>query len=148
VKYFFDIPVYRIPMDQYNRERDAYIEAKANQNEVIRNHLWHTYGGCWQYNEIIGYIRLYFLGSQVRGEYFGVNKKSIVRTRTRTFEHLSHKLAPEVEISHPITRASVLAAVRQYLEDCKKELPRRHIDTEQFEVIAKHINWRELFLQE
>lgn len=147
MKYFFDVPVYRIPEGQYNRERDAYIEANLNQNADIRDHFWRSYGGCWQFNEIIGYIRLHFLGSQVRGEYFGVNKKRIVRTRTRTFEHLTHKLAPEVDILQPLTSESILAAVREYLENCKKELPLRHIDTVLFEVIAEHVDWRALYLK-
>jgi hypothetical protein len=147
VKYFFDVPVYRIPAVQYNRERDAYIEANLNQNAGIRDHLWNSYGGCWQFNEIIGYIRLHFVGTQVRGEYFGVNGKRIVRTRTLTFAHLTHKLVPEVEIAHPITSASILAAVKVYLDNCKKELPRRYIDTELFEAIANHLDWHALYLK-
>lgn len=167
VNYVFDIPVYRISEDKYNRERDAYIEeelfqkdspyvdvlrthdkADPSRNVAIRDHLWRFYGGCWQFNEIIGYIRLHFLGSQVRGEYFGVNKKRIVRTRKRTIEYQTWKLAPEVEIPQPLTSAGVLTAIREYLEDCKKELPRRFIDTELFDVIAEHVDWRALYLQQ
>lgn len=167
MKYFFDVPIYRISESQYYRERDAYIEgelfpkdspyvdvlraadkADPSRNVAISDHFRRSYGGCWQFNEIIGYIRLHFLGSQVRGEYYGVNKKRIVRTRTKTLEYRTWKLAPEVEVPQPITREGVLAAVREYLEDCKKELPKRYIDTEQFDVIAKHVDWRALYLKQ
>ena len=39
------------------------------------------FGGAWKYNEIIGYIRLHFLGNQIRGEYWGVKAMCQVRTR-------------------------------------------------------------------
>jgi hypothetical protein len=123
------------------RQKDA-----ADQNHYIaaRDILQRSYGGCWLYNEIIGYIRLHFLGSQVRGEYFGVNKKRIVRTRTKTFEYLSWKLAPEINIPHPYTNEGIYRAILEYLTACRKELPGRHVETERFEVVGSHIDWRSI----
>lgn len=166
VKYFFDIPVYRLSSDRYYQERDEYIDkvlfpkdspyseelrardkADPNQNIVIRDHIQRSYGGCWEFNEIIGYIRLHFLGSQIRGEYFGVNKKRIVRTRTKTLEYKTWKLAPEIEIPYPPTQAGILKAIRDYIQDCKKELSNRYIDDSMFETLAENVNWVALFKQ-
>ena len=166
VKYFFDIPVYRITEDKYNSECEAYIDemlfpkdsphieqlraldkADPTRNMVLRGNYWHSYGGCWQFNEVIGYIRLHFLGSQVRGEYFSVNKSRIVRTRNRTLENRTNKLAPEMEIPQPITSEGIFATVSEYLVECKKALPRRYIETEQFNAIAKHLDWNALYFQ-
>lgn len=77
-RYFFDVPVYRLPEERYYRERDKSIEsaiypegspsneamrakeaADPNHNIAFRDHLQRTYGGCWRFNEIIGYIRLH-----------------------------------------------------------------------------------------
>jgi hypothetical protein len=165
VRYFFDVPVYRLLEDRYYREREAHIDrvmyppalphsaaqrakdmADPSRSTGFRDHLERSYGGCWRFNEVVGYIRLHFLGSQVRGEYYGLNRKRVVRTRTRTLEYRTWKLAPEVDISFPITSKRVRHAISQYLEACRTELPGRHIDTELFEAMAKHVNWRKLFL--
>jgi hypothetical protein len=147
---FLDVPVYRLPLDEYDRQQKAYIdgildEPVLRKNTAFEHHLWTIYGGCWLFNEIIGYIRLHFLGSQVRGEYFAVDRKRIVRTRHKQLRYVTHKLAPEVDIEVPITDATIEAAVRQYLQDCERELPKRHVDLKVFEVLAPHIRWYELW---
>jgi len=163
MKRFFDVPVYRLSREEYYRLRDAFVEkalfpnipgvelsrardaANPSENVRVRGILERSYGGMWEYNEIIGYIRLHFLGSQVRGEYFAVAKARIVRTRTKTLEFRSWKLVPEIEIPQPFTSAEILATVREYLRQCQLEVPRRHVDTEMFESIAPHVDWLALY---
>ncbi len=163
-RYFFDVPVYRLPEDKYYHERDKYIEGviyphgspsndamRANEvadphyNAAFQDHLQREYGGCWRFNEIVGYIRLHFLGTQVRGEYYGVRKQRIVRTRTKILEYQTWKLAPEIDIHSPFTNEGIYETVRTYISDCRKELPGRHIDVELFELVGKHIDWCSLF---
>ena len=163
-RYFFDLPVYRLPRDKYYEDRNAYIEnalffpgssdeaylrqrdkADPHRNDAHRDHLERSYGGCWEFNEIIGYIRLHFLGSQVRGEYFAVAKQRIVRTRTKTLEYRTWKLAPEIDIEPPFGTAEVLSAIRQYIDDCKDEVPKRYIDTSIFDTLAPHVDWGALY---
>lgn len=158
--YFCDLPVYRLPEERYYAERDTFIDQiifrsgspdeailrqrerrDPNVNDGIRDHLQKTYGGCWRFNEVIGQIRLHFLGTQVRGEYFAVGKQRIVRTRTKTFEYRTWKLAPEIDIAAPYGNSEVLGAIRQYIADCQRELPKRFIDTSMFEALATHFNW-------
>jgi len=98
--FFFDVPVYRLGEDNYYSELNDYIQnrmypsgyARENEEFFIRNpdqktqhenHIRETYGGAWNYNEIVGFIRLHFVGSQIRGEYWGVNAKRICRTRRK-----------------------------------------------------------------
>lgn len=159
---FLDVPVYRLGEAEYYRQRDefaakriepmlrAFGEEAADPKhkpmiDSARAHLIDVFGGCWRFNEIVGYIRLYFLGSQIRGEYFAVAKKRLVRSRTKRFDWRSHKLAGEVDIEHPITESSILTAIRKYLVRCQRELPRRTIDAEAFDVLAHHIRWRDLW---
>ena len=159
-EYFADIPVYRLPREKYYADRQSYVDSVVYQigtteehflrererddpsrNIGIRTHLEKSYGGPWEFNEIIGYIRLHFLGTQVRGEYFASTKKRIVRTRTRTLEWITWKLAPEVDIDPPYGKEEILRAIRQYVCDCKRKLPRRHVDDELFERVAPHVDW-------
>jgi hypothetical protein len=163
-RYFFDLPVYRLSSDEYYAARSTYIDnaifrpgtpdepyfrqrEKVNPgcHDTFRDHLERSYGGCWDFIEIIGYIRLHFLGNQVRGEYFAVARKRIVRTRTKTLEFQTWTLAPEVDIEHPCGSVEVLAAVQQYIRDCGRKLPKRLIDTTQFDKLAPHINWGSLY---
>lgn len=163
-RYFFDVPVYRLSEERYYRERDKFIEnavypedspfnetmrakeaAYPNHNIAFRDHLQRSYGGCWRFNEIIGYIRLYFLGSQVRGEYYGVRKQRVVRTRTKTLEHQTWKLVPEVDVPYPQTNEQIFETVCEYLKSCRKELPGRYVETELFELVGKHIDWCSLY---
>jgi len=161
--YFHDLPVYRLPREDYYKARDEYVEnalfppgtrqaesfrsmAITNPDSLVawRSRLQDSYGGCWEFNEIIGYIRLHFLGTQVRGEYFGSSKKRIVRTRKKLLEYRTWKLAPEVFIESPQGNGEIVAAVREYIEDCRRELPRRYIDASMFEAMALYINWAAL----
>jgi hypothetical protein len=163
-RYFFDLPVYRLQRDKYYEARNKYIEdalflagstdeellrqrnrADPSRNGAFRDHLERTYGGCWEFNEIIGYIRLHFLGSQVRGSYFAVAKQRIFRTRTKTLEFRTLKLVPEIDIENPYGKTEVLSAVREYINNCKRELPNRHIDTSKFDILAPHIDWEALY---
>jgi hypothetical protein len=151
--YFFDLPVYRLTQEAYDKEFDRYFDKHTGAfardlyqrdpkaKERARMMLWGGFGGSWKYNEIIGHIRLHFLGGQVRGEYFAVSKKVIRRSRSKQLEFQTWKLAPEVDIEVPYGRNEILAAVRQYIEDCKREVRRRYIDTELFERIAEHMDW-------
>lgn len=166
LKYFFDVPVYRVDEDSYYRNREEFIEqtlypgdskfsselrrlheTEPRMAEAARTRLAESYGGAWKFNEIVGYIRLHFLGTQVRGEYHGIFKRRIVKTRTKTFEFINWKLVSEVEIPIPITDDGIFGAVLRYIEDCKKELPRRHIDATLLAAVGKHVRWSELFLE-
>lgn len=162
-RYFYDVPVYRIAEDRYLeelirhtekvlfpaddplsatlRERDRLNPA---ENEQLRAHIAFKYGGCWQYNEIVGYIRLFFLGSQIRGEYFGISQKRAIRTRHKVFVLKSLKLAPEREIPSGASNESIFEFVLQYLSDCRAELPQRHIGSRLLEEVGPHINWQVL----
>ena len=98
------MPVYRLSRERYYKDMDKYINKnmysgspnhrkmteefyrrEPSQKLAQEDRLRKSYGGAWEYNEIIGYIRLYFFGTQIRGEYWGVNAKKIVRTRKKSF---------------------------------------------------------------
>lgn len=123
-QYIFDISVYRLPEDAYSSEWADYFAKNTHSNSLlpsmVRNaggsngecnlhsHLETECGGCWSLNEIIGYIRLYFLVSQVRGEYYEVNKKRVYRTGRKTLKYKFYKIASESTFLHPVTMRECL----------------------------------------
>jgi len=120
-------------------------EYQRKVNQTLR-----AFGAAWQFNEIVGYVRLHFVGTQIRGEYAGPNRTRIVRSRSRSWaiESQTWKLAPEVEIGLPISKDTITTAIRRYVADCRRELPRRYIDTEVFETLLPHIDWVSVFSTE
>lgn len=156
--HFFDIPVYRLKEEQYYAERDAYIQSTMypspmhkqfldrNPEHKIRNQAYFEkkFGGAWCYNEIIGWIELYLLGSQIRGEFWQVDVKRIVRSRKKTFEWQTHKLAPEIEIPYKAKNTEIFDLINKYLLNCQKELKNRYLDTGKFSILGPHIDWRSL----
>lgn len=162
-RYFYDVPVYRLEEERYVDDLNRHIEStlfpdsdplsstlrerdrlNPSENSSFRDHIADKYGGCWLYNEIVGYIRLFFLGSQVRGEYFAISQRRAFRTRHKTFVLKSLKLAPERQIPNTTANLSIFEAVLQYINDCRKELPRRHIDSRLLEAVGPHVDWQAL----
>jgi hypothetical protein len=166
VKYFHDLPVYRLPAGDYYSARGKFIDEtmypkdnpysdhtrdqhKKNPSTKVafEDHLSRIYGGVWRYNEIIGYVRLHFLGSQIRGEYYGVGSKRIVRTRKKILEYKTWKLAPEIDIPSNSTNKQIFELVIKYVNSCRKELKKRYIDSELLEIIGQYVDWRRLWLE-
>ncbi|MBD1388317.1 hypothetical protein IC617_02655 [Neiella sp. HB171785] len=151
--YFIVIPVYRLPEDKYYSEMNKDFEKlvsstwdedfRKNNPDLVEN--WKrshrsSYGGDWEFNEIIGHIKLFFMGSQVRGEYWSTKPRRKVKTRKKEFEFKAHKLAAESEIWDK-TNSGILSAIEEYLSRCERELKNRHIDLREFEALKAHIDW-------
>jgi hypothetical protein len=155
VRYFFDLPVYRLPESDYVEDQDRYVEEQidraggttrdADIQRGIREHARKSYGGPWRYNEVIGYIRLHFLGSQIRGDYFVVQAKRIVKTRRKIFWKVSHKCASEIEIPRDATSDAIFGVIHSYVDRCRQELGGRCIDDSDLTTLGKYIDWRGLY---
>ena len=163
--YFFDVPVYQIEEKKYYSERDRWVDqilfppndpysSVRREKELqdprslvgSRDHLERSFGGCWRYNEIIGYIRLHFLGSQIRGEYYGVQKRRIVRTRRKILEYQAWKLAPEIDIPPKSKSSEILNLIVEYINDCRNELKGRFVDSRILDAIGPYVDWRGIWI--
>ncbi|SFU41167.1 hypothetical protein SAMN04488527_10291 [Aliiroseovarius crassostreae] len=101
--------------------------------------------GPWQFNEIIGYIRLHFLGTQIRGEYFSAEKKRNPVSRKKVFTFRTHKLAPEHTLwkTGDLTNQEIWEAICEYVSDCQRELMKgRYIDDSVLRELGPFIDWR------
>ena len=163
-KFFCTLPVYRVTEEKYYKDREKYLEESLylgcdteltrqffaenpSQKTMAEEHLIFKYGGPWEFNEVIGYIKLHFVGTQIRGEYWSVEAKKIVRTRKKIFKYRTHKLATEksVDIS---SNSNIYDTVVNYIESCKKELKGRYVDDSLFLTTGKFIDWKSLINSE
>src|SRR3954468_6324633 len=95
-QYFLDLPIYRLSLDQHTAELEAAkkkslapLEAHkktAPESYKIAERWFDQYDWYpWRYNEVIGWLRLYALGSQIRGELWWVKAKRISRGMRKSF---------------------------------------------------------------
>jgi len=163
--YFLELPVYRLPEDEYYEKRSTDIDAAmkkfvspitpsspsiakrlAGREDKIREHRRNTSGGAWRYNEIIGYVRLHLLGTQIRGEYWRDIAKAIMNTgKKRILGLRAYKLAPETELPTAGSNNEIYFAILEHVDDCRKELKKRYLDAEQLTTIGPYVDWRALF---
>jgi hypothetical protein len=157
---FLDLPVYRLSQDDYFRQRLEFVEkmidragGRERDPDIVRQIERHSslqFGGQWIYNEIIGFIGLYFDGHQVLGKYFEVTAKRIVRTRRKIFEYKTHKLAAEISMpfqpGEPFdpTNEEIFDVVQQYVERCREALPNRWIEDAQLLKLGPFLDWKRL----
>lgn len=159
-KKFFDVPVYRLNADTYYAQKEEKIEKELSHTwrnfsppaEVLENdresreRYFEEKYGSWEFNEIIGYIRLYFFGTQVRGEYYSAEGKRVSLGRHRVFKFKAWNLGVEKQIWGNPSNAEIYTAIDQYLDRCQKELRHgRHIDRRHLDTLGPHINWRAFF---
>lgn len=154
-KYFFELPVYRLSEKDYEKEEDTFLLKYYNEvhlrNGRVNSSISYEefkeksmlYRDIWQYNEIIGYIKLYILGSQIRGEYYQHKTSRIRKTRTKHFKFLTLKLVSESNLSNK-TNEEIYNIILKYIEDCNLELQKRYIDIKYFKQIGKFVDWNNL----
>ena len=149
-----DVPVYRLSPEQH----EAALEKAADRfvgdimdNPSVPHHMVnserqrfrHEKAAPWLFNEVVGWVRVYALGTQIRGQtYFAVGKKLClapqkrrIRDRGKAFEKNFHPDDSNEDIG-----ASVLAAV----ERLKRErlFKRRYIDVTCLLSQCQYFNWR------
>ena len=164
--YFYDIPVYRTDEESDKQSYENFLKTNILKFNLYKNDnpgcfdekrliLYeqnvHTisknaFGGGWRYNQIVGYVRLYFSGNQVLGEWWCHTGKKIHRTTKRQIERsVCHKLAPEEDVDYHLDSASIFAVIMEYIKQCKQELPKgRYLDTSLLEKIGPYLDWRRL----
>lgn len=162
MKHFFDLPVYRLQEDEYFSQREQRIQRKMYASREDRAHyarfpdsamrrrhsLEQEYGGTWIFNEIVAYIRLHFLGYQIRGEYFHAYRERVVRTRSKHFEWVTHDVSPEISLDRDACDLEIFFGIQQYIEDCRERLPQRYIDDSLIETLGPYMGWRALMLSQ
>ena len=153
--YYFEIPVYRCSIKTHTAEmkskereftHDEWKEVAPESYQNSINYFDRTIWYPWRYNEIIGWIRLYVMGNQIRGEYYfdasgrirkGIRKKKYVYCG-KAFEHHLFGDMTSQEIFNEII--SVLEKINKNEKPFKK----RYIDLTTFKTIGEFVDWKML----
>jgi hypothetical protein len=74
-RHFFEIPICRCSRDEHHaaieRKRDMFatLPLASAPNDRLRDIFTERYFTEWDYNEVVGWIRVFWLGPQLRAEY-------------------------------------------------------------------------------
>ena len=157
--YFMEVPIYRVSEKRfyrdYQRDLEAHLESLWPPNtppEILAElrplaevHFWKRYGGPWQFNQAVGWIRLYLLGNQFRGELWFISAKSLVRRPAHKRLEQSGK-AFEYHPGPDDQSATIASTIRERLVEAVNEYRRGKLklDLECFDNLAAYIDWRAL----
>ncbi len=140
----FEIAVYRLAENKYNHELLNYISTinEGVERPLDEGYLREQYGGPWQYNEIMGYLRFYRYGeSQIRCTYWETTAKRKVRTRKKTFVITSNSYC-RVLFSNTASNTELANAMKKAVAHCENRLKNRSVDRRLFDSTVNHIDWK------
>lgn len=141
-KILFELPVYRLSENDYYQKFSAYKSKKENScfdDSYLINH----FGGAWEYNEIIGFLKFYLSGNtQIRCVYTETNASRKVKTRTKTFVETSHSYCTK-EIDRKRSNQDIIKVLDDCISHCSDRLPKgRFINRSIFDSTYKHTDWQ------
>ena len=158
--YFFELPIYRVTKEKYYKDMDKYIQNKLSKLDDFSKEYYESdpsklaawklghreeYGSIWEYNDIIGYIKLYFIGTQVRADHWYVKAKRIVRSKKKDFICIEEAICGATTIHFEKNSEDIYNKIKELVDDIKGTLKKRHIETSKFEAIGSYVDWKKLY---
>src|SRR3569832_284824 len=162
---FYDLAVYRRSEEKYHEQLDSFLDkglfgknpeyreekeksftADPQRAAFIRDHYTQLYGGSWTFNETVGYLRLFFFGSdQIRGELWHIRAKRLVRTRRKVFEYTGASFGDQVYLRGRPRNEEIYQHVLEYVERAKTKLKPRIVDDSLFKELGRFVDWQALW---
>ena len=148
-KILFELPVYRVSKAKYNNEYQKFYKKRKTpcfdplREEKVNSALCKTYGGDWEYNDIVGYLKFHKFGNDIRCAYYkGYNKKA-VRNGKRSFEIVDDSIL-KITINKSYQNNQIIKEVKEIIKSCKAmdEFKNRFIDTKAFDNMVNFIDWQ------
>jgi len=150
-KPFLEVPVYRIGPDEHEEasaaEKRRYIDFGGSDKNVRAKleQFWHEHHwNCWDFNEVVGWIRLFVFCTQLRGETFWAKGQRLTRKGRRRFEWIGK--AVELDIGEHEASQEIFGRLIEELHALRTECPYagRVIDLTCLKAIGPHVDWRAL----
>jgi hypothetical protein len=153
-----ELPVYRCTEEQYYREQKASYESAAKQYQQMLQRAgpdmlervaqemkafrirWKIYP--WDFNEVVGWIRLYARAESIGASLFLVTTK-ISKTMSRKKFGWDSSNFLEILISKNQTSADIFEHLRSSIivETLRRFRGKRYVDTGVLDVFGPHLDW-------
>jgi hypothetical protein len=162
-QYFFELPIYLEVEDNYDERFEQLLEAEAvklwrRESDPRKDLAWHrqqgerwreaylrAYGGRWRYNQIFGFLGIYPLGGQLRGDTWYSTKKLARRNIARKDIAWCGK-AFEMDVRPEQSSAEIFEQLRKTIRCLRHGAPykRRFLDIRSLELAGPFLDWRRL----
>ena len=112
---------------------------------TVEHYFWDNYIAPWPYNQAIGWVRLYLLGSQLRGTLWLVDAKRCSRSmKHKKFRHQGD--AFQMEVWPEQSSAGIYKELLEQLRSTQMKWRSRGwvLDLECLHAVGPFINWRGL----
>ena len=161
-RYFFEIPIYRVKrltfQAQFEKDQASHLDRQRalggvlpgqlrDWESMVRDRYWASYGAPWRFNQVVGWVRLFWLGSQLRGDLWLVRARRYSRRMAHKQFTLEGK-AFEIWIDEDEADSEILAQLRQEFVELERAFKSRRLvlDLECFDNLAPHVRWRTLMM--
>jgi len=152
---FFEIPIYRCTSDKYDKETERELAKHINSaaapglgvtdsaKNFMTEYYWTRVWAPWEYNDVIGWVRLLAAKHRIEAECFRVDARRLIRRpRRKRFKwiqkvfHINFEEAQSSSEIFEITRNRVTALTKD------RPFKGRHVDLRAFDHIGRYIDWR------
>ena len=140
----FELAVYRINEESYYKDFQIYLDENATKYLPRENSVHiENFGGQWEYNEIVGYLKFYISGkTQIRVEYSETKSKRKIQARKKTFITRKGSFCTS-SISSKLTNEQIIELFEECIVHCQNRLPsKRYIKRDFFDAIYKYTDWK------
>jgi hypothetical protein len=152
-----ELPVYRCTEEQYYREQDADYKSAAQEYERILQRAGHTPKGVaeqmkafrigwkrypWDFNEVVGWIRLYVRAESIGAALFVVKTKISRNMARKKFAWDSSNFI-EIPVSEGQSSAEIFDVLRNSIiaENLRRFKGKRYVDTGILDVLGPYVDW-------
>ena len=159
-RYIFEVAIYKISEAEFWSEYEADLAESLADLErrsgipldraphaarSFKLRFWDEYVAPWRYNQIVGWIHVFVLGKQVRGDLWLVDAKRYRKRMILKKFRLRGK-AFEVVTSRDEDNAVLAERVRESLLRVAHRFGRRKlaVDIEAFNNLSPYVDWRRL----
>lgn len=153
--YFFEIPIYSMSEEDYykrtenalQKEIKKYNLTKDNPNyEDVTDILKRQICREWEFNQIIGYLKLYRLNSKIYADFWKIDKKRmILKLDNKVFRYQCSSPDWDIDLEKLTTSKSIFEKLMKELPNDRKKLYKKYyIDLSILKEVGPHINWIEL----
>jgi len=155
--YVFELLIYRDKekafYEKYYKALESFINKyipnstdsiqQKRTKDYLEDHFWKNYGGPWNYNQVVGAIKIFTCGDQIRGDLWLSNKKRFTRIMGNKNISLFGK-AFEMTVFKDMTNEDINQRLIKEITNSIKQNERRIIDMECFLNCSKYIDWMKL----
>ena len=158
-RYIYDIAIYWQQQEEFNANYHEALAKFLDKSKkftdfplsvqlvhLLTDRFWKRYVAPWNFNQVVGWIRLYVPGSQVCGELWFTNAKRFGRNLVRKQFSLHRKLF-DLDVRSSQSSDDIFFGLLSELRSINKIGNRRiYLELEPFETLGPFIDWRSLTL--